>query len=575
LLKKTEKFCLIGRIIKFNFLKKKLYIRHADKLESGSIFFNRLCYLGGDDLDNLHFIESNITSREIESSLKYLNNSFNKYLPQLLKNFGLNDKYPLEFWKPILYNYVFSCLALIHKYELIFEEINSYNINFFTEAIRLDNIEIKVKNHLNYYLNSEIQFQILSFILHHKKYSNINVKTINYKKEKENKVETKKKIKFKSQILFWIYQFKIFRIITPYYGISLIDSILIYFKLNNKNTIKAKFKQSKIKISDEKIIDWRLDLISQMLPKNMGKNIKLFMDKFEKIKYKKGRVNLIQNSLWFDIKKLVYYNLAKFKGEIIVPSQHGGHAFYNDIEFRKEFESNHNYFMIWGKKIVNPLPKNYIIVPSPLFSKISTYKKRSKGKIFYVGTSLPKFNPLYWGWFLNSNDTFKFRESMSLLIDFFETNEPENFYFRPYIGNSKQTHLDDTDFFKKKHKKLKIIQGKLHYKLTECKLLILDSPGTTLSIGIAMNIPTLLFFDSPDFFSINKNKSVFKLMYHLGILHFNLETFIEKYFKIKADPYSWWQIKEIQKFRESFLKDYALADKNWKKITINKINNLQ
>ena len=57
-----------------------------------------------------------------------------------------------------------------------------------------------------------------------------------------------------------------------------------------------------------------------MLPKNMGENINFFMDKFEKTKYKKGRVNLIQNSLWYDIEKLVYYNLAKFKGEIIIPS---------------------------------------------------------------------------------------------------------------------------------------------------------------------------------------------------------------------------------------------------------------
>lgn len=556
-------------------MKRKIYLRHIDKIKIGSLFFNRLCYLGDDDLDNSYFIESKITSEKIEKSLKYLNNSFNKYLPHLIKKLTLNDKYPLEFWKPILYNYVFSCLVLIHKYEFLFEEINSHNINYLTEAIRLNNIKIEVKNHIKLNLNSEIQFQILSFIIHHKKFENIDVKKINYKKIKENSVETKQKIKVSNQILSWIYKFQIFKIITPFYGVSLIDSILIYFKLNKKTTQKTKLEQSKIRIKDEKIIDWRLELIFQMLPKNMGENINFFMDKFEKIKYKKGRVNLIQNSLWYDIEKLVYYNLAKFKGEIIIPSQHGGHSFSNNILFRNNFETNHNFFMVWGEKTVNPLPQNHIIVPSPLFSKMSLYKKRNKGKILYVGTALPKFNPFIWGWFLNSNDTKKFRDSMSLLIDFFETNEQENFYFRPYIGNIKQTHLDDTNFFKKKHKRLKIVQSKFHKRLTECKLLILDSPCTTLSIGMAMNIPILLFFDSPDFFLINTNESIFKLMFHLGILHFNLETLEEKFFEIKVDPYSWWQSKEIQIFRESYLRDYAIVDRDWKKITINKINILQ
>ena len=70
-------------------------------------------------------------------------------------------------------------------------------------------------------------------------------------------------------------------------------------------------------------------------------------------------------------------------------------------------------------------------------------------------------------------------------------------YYRPY---SKTPYsFEDLNYIKKLKKDIKVINGDLHKQILNCKLLVLDHPGTTLLIALAANIPVICFWNRNHF----------------------------------------------------------------------------
>ena len=93
------------------------------------------------------------------------------------------------------------------------------------------------------------------------------------------------------------------------------------------------------------------------------------------------------------------------------------------------------------------------------------------------------------------------------MINFLLSKERSNFYYRHYPFYS-ETSLEDSVFFQKKFPKLQIINSKLHKEIKNCKLLILDHPGTTLSLALSINVPIMLYVDNKKHFGIDENLSL-------------------------------------------------------------------
>lgn len=137
----------------------------------------------------------------------------------------------------------------------------------------------------------------------------------------------------------------------------------------------------------------------------------------------------------------------------------------------------------------------------------------------------------------------------------------DNFFIK---NNSKNFGWQEKNFFYKKNKKINFINP--HFKtfdlIKKSKLLIYSFPSTGHLECIASNAPMLMFYFN-DLNLMNKEtKTYFKKFIKLGILHTKPETLYKKLVQIHKDPYSWWNLKEIQKLIKSYSLRYCRYNSN-------------
>ena len=541
-------------------------------IHDDSIFFNRLCYTGNKDLDNSYFLNVNFSKKECEEHFNKLNSEYKKTIPRLIKylNLDKNFDYPINFWNSIFYHVVFPSISIIDKYEKTFEKIStlgdSYSVNILAnEKINFDFVWTD--------LDSKNQLIILSTILKNNKYKNIRIQdNIAYKGQDYNQFKRKS---LKQKIYDYVTDFFILRTIVPGYGINFLDSIYIFFKLK-RNKLDKKIHKKVIQLSDDfghQMENWKIDLIIRMTPNNFINLLSNYILKYKNYNFKKGRINLVQNLLYSNSQKIIYYNLARLNGEKLVTSQHGGQVFYNDSQFRTQLEFDKDAFLAWGNEIISKNDQiNSIIIPSPLFSKLRSKDCKRGKKVILIGTSTKKYNATYWGWFVNNNQSRNYRKTKLKLIRCLKKSYNNNFYYRPHHANNRDSNFDDKSFYSKKIFGLKIFEGDIIKFLRSSKLLILDHPGTALSIGFALNIPMILYLPKKEYFSINNDKSkFFNDLKSMNILHSRIETLEMQLKQIELNP-NWWENDKIQLLRHTYLKNYALLGENWRNDLISKLN---
>lgn len=550
---------------------KNLIIRPSSKVCENSIYFNRLCFNGDFDLSDEFVFDTNFSSEDCKESLKYLNKYFQKNIDQIVNKLQLNSKneFPLSFWKSVLYPFIFPRMSLIYKYELILKDINKGETKFTTEILKKNKpeFELEIK-----YIRPYNQFYVLSKILSNISYEKIKI--INEVDLKPNQSPFKNKFSLKNILFKKISNFFFFRTIVPGYGIDFIDAIVIYFRLikqskSNFSVIKNNEPQ-KTKFCE----NWRTDLIIDMLPTNFTQDTINYLTKYKNIEFSPGRINLVQNKIYNDLENIIYYNLAKLRGEKIIPSQHGGHIFSNTNAYRKHVECDKDAYLVWGENVLKRTKKfNSIVVSSPLFSKIYNQNSPIGDKILLVGTHMQNFNIGFWGWFINNNDSWKYRNDKIELINSIYNSYNDILHYRPYNSNTRYNNLEDMNYIKQKFHKIKILGGNLNNNLKTYKILILDHPGTTLSYGLAINIPVLIFLPNYKYFSIKKRHGeLFDEMKELKILHTSIESITKQLSEVVKKPKAWWNTKKIQSFRSKYLNSYALINKNWRDDLIKKLN---
>lgn len=115
---------------------------------------------------------------------------------------------------------------------------------------------------------------------------------------------------------------------------------------------------------------------------------------------------------------------------------------------------------------------------------------------------------------------------------------------------------------------MKISKGDLLKKLVNSFLLVLDHPGTTWNIAMAMNIHMLLYWN-PNWFTFNENaKKYLNRFRELNIYHENslIKQILNMNVRQKYDYINnWWYSDQIQNLRVERMHNYAMTDKIWKK----------
>lgn len=348
------------------------------------------------------------------------------------------------------------------------------------------------------------------------------------------------------------------------YGFSAFD--LLFFNLLTFRKVHTTVTQSEnySEISSTPNVKWHIDIekiLDSIIPNHYKQTLSHGFRTSQ-------RLFDFSNNLHFDFDSKLQAAHAIENKNLILSNQHGGHNYGSAATFESNryIEYDCDFHITWGPiGYINSANAKFIPLPSPLLSKVLNKHSGESNKIIWVGTAMQiapfRMESLFWNYAHEYRGVKKnvFSEiSQSILWD--------NFFYRPYPANDER-YLSDEEFYKGAIPALKILPGNLHTEVMRCNLLILDHPGTTWNIAMAMNTPLLLFWDKTWFPLNDEADSYLERFRELGIFFDDPYKMQHQMISLyeKFDNFSqWWSNPEIQSLRSEWMSKYALAEKKWR-----------
>jgi len=495
---------------------------------------------------------------------------FDNYVTKITKNIiydlyiDLNSKNKLNnsfnFWKIITFPWLVQLVGLITKLDILITNAITKYENVKMEVEILSNSEISFKSEMEIIRNLRNPFFIewlASRIIEKRIPSSWVPITINKQNTLKCEITNINNSLLDRLRSKHIYGFKIYHRL--FFHFLLIAKKRSYFNKQGKEYVKKE--------------EFELEgLIKKMLSKIISFN-------YINITIKnciKGKSRLFGNQLYYDVRAKAEAAFSFEKQESIITCQHGGHNYGSAVAWGiwEETEMMFNYFISWGDGIKSNRFAKVIPLPSPLLSKYIDKHNQLNKSIILVGTDMP----LLWPRFdstLSDINSYLYRKNKLYFISNLSA-EIDSFYYKAY--NKNNNSLDDLNYFRSIFPKVKYLSINLHKSIRNCKLLVLDHPGTTWNIAMVMNTPLLLFWNRSHF-PFNKEADVFLNRFkNLEIYFENPEDAAQKVNKLNnqyEDLSEWWNQKEIQGLRKEWMNKYARADKNWFKIWTKVLWNLK
>jgi putative transferase (TIGR04331 family) len=516
-----------------------------------------------ENLDYLRIVESRIDIKNYdqictEEALYWVNIIAKKYNPDEF------DKHNFRFWKTIYFPWLGLVIPWFYRKQLlIIKIIEKYRNENITVELIEENLSFEVKNEIDFIIdgiwnqtiNDWIYARIIESNLPDK--WNINYKEDSYKSDKETISRFNKSKSLKSKIAGSIRKIG-FRS-KGVSGFNIVNEIFFHFLQSFKPSIEV----NRDVVLNHKVsqINWSFNIvqiIEFLIPQSLAK---INFDE-SKRKFRKGKLINYTNRLYYDLNTKIDAAYAYEKNEIVISTQHGGHNYGSayTFEYGTEIEFKFDIFISWGWK--NPDIRVLELV-SPLLSKILNIHKKSNNKIIMVGTDMKGF-PSRFDSGPNEIPIIEYRKNK---LGFIKNLEPElksDFLYRPYP--EKKTSFSDSNFILNQFPELIIHKGDLHSDLKKCNLLVLDHPGTTWNIAMAMNTPIICYWNR-EHFPFNKEADLFlDRLKKQGLYFENPEEASEKVNLLVREYENlsiWWNQKEIQDLRKDWMHVYAKADKNW------------
>ncbi len=101
--------------------------------------------------------------------------------------------------------------------------------------------------------------------------------------------------------------------------------------------------------------------------------------------------------------------------------------------------------------------------------------------------------------------------------------------------------------------------------LDRAKIVVIDNPSTTFLYALALNVPTVLFWDKKHWIFRDEAKPFLDMLEKTGIYHATPEAAAEMLNKVIDDPHSWWNSDEVQTARQQFCYNFARLSSNYTK----------
>jgi putative transferase (TIGR04331 family) len=280
-------------------------------------------------------------------------------------------------------------------------------------------------------------------------------------------------------------------------------------------------------------------------------------------RFRPGFGRIVSSNIYNDYLNLVKA-LACAEGEVVFSVQHGGgYGTHKVFPLSPESEYLGGAFVTWGWKRHGNYAVNALDLPSPTLSHLVAVRRRTRhGKeIVFVGADMnpsvlrahSKPNGVQW---------LDYREQK---VDFLEALSEEVFGNVGYRGHEAVV-LRDESFLLERYPTLRIIRGSyknFHRRLIKAAVCVVDHPITTLHQALAMNLPTIAYWN-PEYWVFSDDATpLFTELTRVGILHRSGRE-AGSFLEMNRQRLSiWWEGEEVQIARRRWCHAYARTSKWW------------
>ena len=289
--------------------------------------------------------------------------------------------------------------------------------------------------------------------------------------------------------------------------------------------------------------------LSLNLPRSFLEDYKQIESTFRSIIRNRPEV-ILSDIGWFHSDELFRFWVAKRAelGTRLIALQHGGN--YGSLLFHKYEEHEKkisDHFLSWGwsdgEKIIPAMIQRVI----PIKRRIT-----NDAPILYISTFLFKYGG----------------------ITLYSTSEYLNYQFRfvAALPREIQERLLVRRYFSDYGYNIKLRWGKIFpnvkteqagqspsffSRLRNCRMVIIDNCNTTMFQSLALNIPTLLFWDSSREIIRQDSLRYYDHLNKVGILHYTPESAANHLMAHWDNLETWWWSKKVQLARKEFSQQFC------------------
>ena len=295
------------------------------------------------------------------------------------------------------------------------------------------------------------------------------------------------------------------------------------------------------------------------LPKHVTDNFAFFHARAKKKWFFKGGIRLVSTLFYSNPQGQHYLALAEEKGEQLIGSQHGGnygHDRFHYPPYKVERENNH--FLSWGWTQQSPYSTTATPLSSPMLSKLAKKTKKQdtntkKQTIILIGTNMWAYG---LGLFFNLYIGTSILDYRKNKLRFIKTlKNKKNFVYRPYPRS--KNFLDDEGYIRKHAPYVPILNTPaFEAALLQAKCLVLDHPGTTLNIALAINKPIVVYVPKTCQWSTEANP-FFTALEQAKILFYSPKQAAEHLNHVHNTLDDWWYSEAVQTARKQWINTFA------------------
>ncbi len=274
-----------------------------------------------------------------------------------------------------------------------------------------------------------------------------------------------------------------------------------------------------------------------------------------------GRLNVRTTQFHFDDRTLFRLAHRLERGEGLVFVQHGGlYGLPAAFSLGAETEYRQHAFISWGWQEHADHGGTILPLPAP---QLAPWHRRHRGtgdRLLLI-TNLVR---LITARTIAVGETFNKphqRRDKLAFLSALDTDVSSAVVYRPYHATTGA--VDDTDYLRSRLPGLRIDEDALHRSLSRCRLLVLDYPGTPLSIALAAGTPFVAFW-RPDVWPLcSQARPYFDALRDCGIIHADAAAAAHHVNAIWGDVAAWWATPELRDAVERFRGRYARSHRLW------------